>query len=344
MSLEFLFDIGQAFVPKRLRPMLRSYLMMAGIDDVPFKFFGGLFFGAVFFTIISYFYFVHQNIASAYGYAVVGLIAFSYVLLIALAACAVIIMIIYFYLNIKIYNRTKELEDKLVDFLTLVSTNLKGGLSFEKSLWLSIKPEFEILAKEMGLVSKKVMTGNDLTESLQEFAEKYDSPTLKRAMNLIIGEVETGGRIVNVIDKVIINLRKTKLLKEEMAANTVTYMIFIGAIVLFIAPALFALSAQLLKIIIGFAGNIGASSQTSGLAIGGGFALDSVSVDPKQFESFSRMALASIAVASAVIISIVEKGDIKGATKYAPIFLVVALILYEFFRVVLGLVFSGIIA
>lgn len=339
-------EIGQAFVPKKLRPNLRSYLMKAGIDDVPYGFFGGLFFSTIFSTIVSYFALLHKVLTAyvqeqGYPQAIVGIGAFSYIVGVALALSATIVLFIYFYLNIRIYNRTKMLEDKLVDYLTLVATNLKGGLSFEKSLWMSIKPDFGILAKEIGLVSKKVITGNDLTEALIEFSLKYDSPILRRSVNLIIGEIESGGRVVEVIDKVIENLRKTRLLKAEMAASTITYMIFIGSIVMVIAPVLFALSAQLLQIIISFAAKIGGSLSGAGGSSVLPISLNEISVNEDDFRFFSRLAIGTISVSSAFIISIIEKGNIKSGLRYIPLFLTVALVIYEIANFGLGLVFGG---
>lgn len=339
MAFEYLDEIGQAFVPKRIRPNLRNYLLKAGHDDVPYRFFGGLFFAAVFVTIISYFVLVHKTLQGEYSTVVIGFVAFFYIAITGIILSFLVILMIYFILNIRIYNRTKELEDKLVDYLTLVSTNLKGGLSFEKSLWLSIKPDFGILAREVGLVSKKVMTGNDLSEALIEFSLKYDSPILRRSMNLIIGEIESGGRIVEVIDKVIVNLRKTRMLKEEMSANTVTYMIFIGSIVMVIAPALFALSSQLLQIIINFAAKLGGtmSNASANLPI----SISEVNIDPGDFRTFSMLALGTIGTFSAFIISIIEKGDIRTGIRYVPLFVLVSLILYTIFSLVLGGVFDN---
>jgi hypothetical protein len=36
---------------------------------------------------------------------------------------------------------------------------LKGGMSFDASLWNSVKPEFGVLSEEIQLCTKKVMTG-----------------------------------------------------------------------------------------------------------------------------------------------------------------------------------------
>jgi hypothetical protein len=220
------------------------------------------------------------------------------------------------------------MEESLPDYLTLVSTNLKGGLSFEKSLWAAIKPEFGILSHEMTLVSKKVLTGHDVKDSLMDLMQKYDSPELKRSLNLIIGEVESGGKIVNVIEKVIDNLKKSYVLKQEMAAATVTYTIFMVAIVLFITPALFALAQQLLKIIIGVMKTLSSSSSSSSSLMGGGGGGGGEGIDPEDFKRFSIFAISIIASFSSMIISIISKGDARGGIKYIPIFNAVAITLF----------------
>ena len=102
----------------------------------------------------------------------------------------------------------------LPDFLQVVSSNLKGGMSFERSLWAAIKPRFSILANEMAEVSKKVMTGHDVNKALLEFSEKYNSPMLRRAIDLLISELESGGNIAELIDKVVENMKETKNLNS----------------------------------------------------------------------------------------------------------------------------------
>ncbi len=205
----YLQRFGEAFVPKRFRSELREYLFKAGIDQIPYKYFGSLFWLTLVLTYAIYFSLIFRPV-SEMGALVVLVVTFLAWFLIQSSLSFFIVLIVYFYLNIRIYNRTKSIEDALPDYLTLVSTNLKGGLSFEKSLWAAIKPEFGILAKEVTLASKKVLTGNDLRDSLEELGRKYNSPNLRRALNLIIGEVESGGRIVDVIDRVITNLKKLR--------------------------------------------------------------------------------------------------------------------------------------
>lgn len=330
-------EFGKAFVFKSIRPTIRSFFLKAGYDDVPYEFFGWMFYLTLIITYFAYIIFVYPKIADLSSvYILVLTFVFWFIIQIILVAALVIL--IYFNLTIKIYQRTKDLEDILPDYLQVVSANLRGGLSFEKALWSAIRPEFGIIAKEITMVSKKVMTGNDLAEALQEFTEKYDSPLLRRSFDLIIGEVESGGQIANIVDKVIENIRKTRSLKEEMNASTLTYMIFIGVIVIVISPGLFALSFNLLQIMMGFTEKL-SSINVPGLPISFG----KNPLNPEDFKVFSIIAITSISFFSSMIISIIEKGDIKGGLKYIPAFVISSLIMYFIFMSILGAVFSGLV-
>lgn len=336
-EIPFLSAIGKMFVPRKARAGLRTYTTKAGYPEVPYSLFGMLFFVILF---IFYFVFVIAVLPAFKGQnlAVSGVLYFLAAAGILVLLAAMMMLVIHFYFSIRIYERTKELERVLPDYLTLVSTNLKGGMSFERALWDAIKPEFGILANEIGLVSKRVMTGNDVKESLEEFMLKYDSPVLRRNFQLIVSEFESGGEIVKVIDKIIENLKKTQILKKELVASTVTYMIFIGSLVTVICPALFALSYQLFYLITSFMGAIAGS----GASISGALNVSAPSIRPQDFRVFSILAICIIAVGSSGIISIIEKGDIKGIFKYIPMFLSAALLVYFLASAVLGGVFSSI--
>jgi Flp pilus assembly protein TadB len=170
--------------------------------------------------------------------------------IVPLGLSAAVILGIYFYLDIKIFNRSKDMEDRLADYFTYVSTSLKGGMSFEASLWSAIRPDFGLLAKEMGLVSKKVMTGYDVSQALLELHDKYNSPELKRTLSLMLSELEVGGKMSKIIDDIVVQLKETRKLKAKMVASVVSYIIFIGAITIFIAPSLFGPIVFLFAIII----------------------------------------------------------------------------------------------
>jgi hypothetical protein len=160
---------------------------------------------------------------------------------------------------------------------------------------------------------------------------------LRRSFDLIIGEVESGGQIANIVDRVIENIRKTKALTEEMSASTLTYIIFIGAIVILIAPALFGLSYYLLHVMIGFSTQL-SNMNNANMPIS--FSADSIS--PDDFRIFSILALLTISFFASLIVSLIEKGDVKGGIKYIPVFIISSLVFYFIFLAIFGYFFGGI--
>lgn len=321
--------IGKSVIPKNVRPGLRVYYAKAGISEIPYKSFGALLYVLIIVIGVIYYLINFYGLVSSLHPLLVGLLVFMFWVISGILLSLVIMGGVYFYLNLKIFNRVKEMDLNLADYLVLVSTNLKGGLSFEKSLWSAIKPEFGVLAEEMGLVSKKVMTGSGLQEALKEFSEKYDSPSIKRTIDIILGQIESGGEIASVLDETIDTLRKTKILKEEMSANTLMFTIFIGAIVTVISPLLFALALNLLSILIGVTATVAPALENTQMDIP--FELSEIDVNVSEFKLFSVLALGIIAIFASLILSIIQKGDMLSGVKYVPLFLAIAIALYYVF-------------
>ena len=337
VKIIFLEEFGKAFVPNKTIPYLRVYLLKAGIYTVPYRFFGALFYLTAFITGAIYISFIYPFLLR---YSQIFLVLASTVIwfLIQLLFAAFFILVIYFYLDVRIYKRTRRMEDLLPDFMQIVSSNLKGGMSFENALWGAINPNFSVLANEMAEVSKKVMTGYDVSQALRELEQKYNSPMLRRALDLMISEFESGGNISELIDKIVENLKETKELKEDISASVFAYTIFIGALVVVIAPLLFSLSFNLLIVILNFVSKISASTSHLGALP---ISFQEISVDPSVFEYFSIAAISIISFFSSMIVSIVEKGSIKSGLKYIPIFLSCSLVMYYIFMKLLTIVFGS---
>jgi len=335
----FLEEFGKAFVPKRFRPNLRMFLMKAGITDVPYKFFGGLFYLTAFITTIAYILYIFPFL-SQYSWPILLVLSAIGWSIVQLLLALVFSLLVYFYLDLLIYKRTKKMEEMLPDFLQVVSSNLKGGLSFENALLGAIKPRFSILANEMAEVSKKLMTGHEVGAALSELGQKYNSPMLRRSIDLMISELEGGGEIANMIDRISENIKETKVLKEEISASAVAYIIFISVIVIAIAPLLFSLSFHLLIVILNFVSKLSTTTTMRGALP---FNISKIVIEPNDFKYFSIAALSIISFFSSLIVSIVEKGNVKSGLKYIPIFLFGSLILYTIFMKILSVIFAGLI-
>lgn len=339
LKIIFLEEFGKAFVPKRFIPNLRKYLLKAGINEVPYRFFGLLFYVSALITALIFVAFIYPYLKKfplfeVYAYSFAGWFV------VQLFFAALFILLVYFYLDLKIYHRTKKMEEQLPDFLQVLSANLKGGMTFERALWAAIKPRFNVLGSEMAKASKKVMTGYEISKALVELADKYDSLMLRRTVDLMISELESGGNVAELIDRLVDNLKETKSLKDEMSASAIAYVIFISVIVIVISPLLFALSFHLLMLILNFASQLSAATQRiSALP----FVFSKVGVNTEDFRVFSIAAILAISFFSSLIVAVVEKGSMKGGVKYIPIYVFGSTAFYFLFMKVLGALFSGVV-
>jgi pilus assembly protein TadC len=336
VSLE---DFGKSFIPRKIRPNLRKYIYKAGYTKIPYKSYGILFFVSVILSALIYIFLLFPYLKNL-NPGVFMILTFSFWFIVQLLIIILIIVFIYITLDLKIYRRTIEMEDSLEEYLRYVSENLKGGMHFDKALWEAMRPQFGTLSEEIGLVAKKVITGMDISDALIDFIDKYDSPLIKRSFQLIIEGMKGGGNIAYIIDRVERDIRETKELREEMKASNTTYMIFLAAIIIFIAPGLFALSYNLLIILKGIASTLGQSG-------GGGISMINISPDTineQNFHYFSIGALSVIGLFASMILSYIQKGNIKSGLKYIPIFILMSVLVYLLLKIVFNGLFGGLIA
>ena len=248
----------------------------------------------------------------------------------------------YIFLDVKIFKRTAQIEDVLPDYLQLASANISAGMPIDRALWFAVRPRFGILAKEIEEVAKATVSGEDLKESLRAFTAKYDSVVLKRSINLLLEGMESGGQIADLLNKISMNIQETKILKKEMAANVMTYAIFIGFASVVAAPVLFGLSGQLLIVIQKIMGLL-ATSGSGGGASSGMFSLSTSgnTISLHDFRIFSVLTLIATSMFSSFIISTIRRGSVKQGLGTLPVFIAVSLVIYYLASWMLSLLFGG---
>jgi len=293
-------------------------------------------------TIILFLYFIFK-IPILWKYRLLNfiIVLISTFILFFVAFFIIAVVMAHLLLNLKIYKRKVAVEEVFPDFLQISATNIKAGISVDKALWHAIRPRFGILAKEMETVAKKAMSGEELSEALKEFSEKFHSSSLKRAINLIVRGIESGGEIAQLLDKIAWNMQQNKITRKEMAANVTSYIIFISFASILMAPFLFALSSQLISIMtsitsaIDLSGAEGIMSMPFSLSSDGG-------LTEGDFRIFVYFCLTITSSFSAMLISIISKGSVKDGVRFIPIFVIISLILFTIFRLILSSAFGKI--
>jgi Flp pilus assembly protein TadB len=221
-------------------------------------------------------------------------------------------------MELKVYNRKKEVEEVLADFLLLTSANVRAGMTIDKALWHAVRPRFGVLAREIEMVAKRTLSGDDLDSALYEFAESYDSVLLKRSVSLLVEGLNAGGEIAGLLNNIALNIQETQIIRKEMGSAVTTYAIFIQFATVFAAPFLFALAGELLKV-------VGKLSQVvdidSGLMQQSGFAFSfggGGGLVYSDFLIFAMVTLTATSVISSIIVSTIKKGDAREALTSVP--------------------------
>jgi pilus assembly protein TadC len=229
------------------------------------------------------------------------------------------------YMEIKIYNRKRVMETVLPDFLKLTSSNVRSGMTIDRALWGAIRPQFGILAKEMELVAKQTMSGEDLDSALLKFSKKYDSTILDRSIQLLIEGIDAGGELAEILDKISINLHDTQAMQKEMAANVTSYIMFITIAAVVATPCMFALSKQLITITQNIMADMNTDSSTQNTMFGGG---GEGGVELEKFNTFAWVTVVTISGFSAMICSVIKKGNIRSGFKTIPIYAGISYFIY----------------
>ena len=318
--------------------LLKKTLEKAGISTDKQKVAKRIFYLVVIINILISVYLIYifisrGNISATYAIFIIILIW----LLIFFLVLFTLWILFYFILDLRIFKHRLSIEEALPDYLQLTAANIRAGMPPDHALWYAARPRFGALSKEMETVAKETMTGESLPNALRKFANKYDSQLLHRSINLLIEGMEAGGEIGNILNKVATNIQEKRALEKEMSANVTTYVIFISAAVIFAAPALLALSNQLLIVLSNIISSINIPSTTSA----GFFSLNNVAISPADFKKFSIITMTISSLFSAMIVATIKKGTVKEGLKYIPLFIGLSLLVFWLSSRILSSVLGG---
>ena len=307
---------------------IRNYLERAGLEVSTQKLSKTFFNIAVLINLSISGYLIYY-FSVTYGITWDTVVASMIVLWIFVFVILIFALWIMFYLavDLKIFRRKVDIEEVLPDFLQLTASNINAGMTIDRALWYAIRPRFGVLAKEIEVVAKETMSGTDLKTALEKFVARYDSVTLKRSISMLNEGIEAGGKIGDLLNKIATNIQEQKSMLREMSANVTTYAIFITFSTLVAAPFLFGMSGVLIEVVHNISSVFGT---TTNVAISSGLPLtfSGSGVSQADFRIFTIASLIISSLFSAMMISIIKKGNVKSGVKYIPVFMFVSLTLY----------------
>lgn len=156
----------------------------------------------------------------AAGAIALALVLLTSELIIIVPAVAGMIYLPKAYIKIKQQRYIRDYYAGLTGFLESVVSNLKAGLSIVKAFQVFSARGSGPVPAEMGIVLKKVELGKSLQEALQDLAVKIPLKENEIIISAINTALETGGNINEVLENILLTIRKRDELEREVKALT----------------------------------------------------------------------------------------------------------------------------
>ncbi|MBN2477923.1 type II secretion system F family protein [Candidatus Micrarchaeota archaeon] len=245
-------------------------------------------------------------------------------------------IIAFFFIGILLYTlvtlsterRTKEVEEVLPDYLLLVSSNIKAGMTLDQAMWYAAKPEFGILSEETRGVIKKSFSGQPLDQCLDELSVRFESKVFHRTVLLLKQALATGGEISEVLENTAQDARDSIILKKETTASLVLYEIFVIFAAMVGTPFLFAVAAKLISILEKAFSQLPADfSFQQGLFLVGSFSPVPI-ITSGNFFWFAIATIFVTSLFSSLIVGVIRTGSKNQGIKYFPVILAVSYVIY----------------
>lgn len=233
----------------------------------------------------------------------------------------------------------KKMEQAFPDFIDLMASNLRAGITIDKSLLLSSRKEFAPLDKEILTLGKDIVTGKEVARALHDMGERIGSEKIRRTIQLIISGIRSGGNLAVLLEETAVNMREREFVEKRAASNVLMYVIFIFFAVAVGAPALFAFSSVLVEILTKILGNI-PITDTAASAPSLPFALTKINVSTNFIFWFAIVFLVAIDVLASLVLGIVNKGKEKEGLRYAIPLIIISVVFYLLARVFILTYFS----
>ena len=234
--------------------------------------------------------------------------------------------------------RIRKMEEIFPDVISLMASNLRSGITIDRSFLLSARPEFYPLDEEILRTGRDITTGKDIVIALKNMGQRIDSEKINKIISLISSGIRAGGNISDLLEQTSSNMREKEFLEKRASSSILMYVIFILFAIAVGAPILFSLSSVLIEIIINLSATIPDISTTR---LNLPLTFNNIGLSTKFIIYFSVVFLIITDFISSLVIGLVNKGESKQGLKYFIPILLFSLSIFFLSRIILLKFISG---
>ncbi|MDK2943052.1 MAG: tight adherence protein [Acetobacterium sp.] len=126
------------------------------------------------------------------------------------------------YVNKKRAKRVELFEQQLIDAISIMSSCLKAGLTFQQAL-VSISTEMpNPISEEFGRVVKELKLGSSIETALTRLSDKIGSQNFMMIVSAILIQRQTGGNLSEILTNISGTIKERFKIKNEIKVLTAT--------------------------------------------------------------------------------------------------------------------------
>lgn len=239
-------------------------------------------------------------------------------------------------------NRINIMEEVLPDFLSIMASNIKSGMTYDRALLLSARKEFGPLSREIDNAAKDALTGKTLGDALLGIAKRLNSEVFSKTMRLIVEGISSGGNLGELLETAALDMRKFSAIRKEVSATVLTYELFIFGATAVGAPLLFAVGNFLVKLIYNMRSQLKIDPDSEAAYILP-FFKGASALSPQTVFLFSLGALIINSVFGSLAAGVISKGKESEGFVFIPILITVSFAVFFLVSFLLGIFFRQII-
>lgn len=217
-------------------------------------------------------------------------------------------LVIIAWLVTRANKRTAQIEEMFPNFLSMMASNIRSGVTYDRALLLSSRKEFGPLAKEIDRAAKQTIAGKPLPEALMEMAKRSRSETFAKTMRLIVEGVNAGGNLAEMLETTAIDIRQSSSLRKEVSATVLVYRLFIFMAAAVGAPLLYGLTGFLIDVFTGIRADAKMEGGTSAVAAQLPMFSQGEALSPALFFNYALVAIGMTALLSCLATGVISKG------------------------------------
>jgi len=246
-----------------------------------------------------------------------------------------------FWINSVAEKKGRLVELLLPDALQLIASNIKAGMTAERALMVSARPEFGPLAEEFKNASRSVLAGVPLGEALSQVSKKIKSKLLERTMWLLTQGIKSGGEIADLLLQIGADIRDENATKDEIQSNVSIYVMMIFIAAAFGSPLLFGMSSIVVGTLTEQMEKVDISPETlesmqKQSLVGNVIGVPTASITEDFVVFFSVVSLIVTSILASLTLGAIGSGNEKNGIKYIPLLMFLTLAVFFAVRIVVG--------